>query len=91
MAGRGGGIAGIGAAGQSCAGAHAARLAIWFLAQRKLAIGLRTRWPYWPLAALVLSYAPVIAYNLRYEWVGVSVADTGRMSGNPNLSRRSIY
>lgn len=62
-------------------------LAIWFLAQRKLAIGLRTRWPYLAVAALLLSYAPVIVYNLRYEWVGVlTVAETRSYVWQPHLS-----
>ena len=64
-------------------------LAIWFLAQRGSKIGLRTRWPYLAVAALVLSYAPVIIYNLRYEWVGVAAAETRSYVWQPNFSLRA--
>jgi len=61
-------------------------VAVWFLAQRKLTIGPRTRWPYLAAAGFVLGYAPVIFYNLRYEWVGVAVAGTRSYVWQPNLS-----
>ncbi len=59
---------------------------VWFLAQRRSGIGLRTRWPYLAVAALVLSYAPVIAYNIQNEWVGLLVAGNRSYAWQPNLS-----
>jgi len=38
---------------------------VWFLLQKKSAIGLRTRWPYLAAAAWVLAFAPVILYNAQ--------------------------
>jgi 4-amino-4-deoxy-L-arabinose transferase-like glycosyltransferase len=59
---------------------------VWFLAQRQSGIGLRTRWPYLAAAALVLSYAPVIVYNIQNEWVGILVAGNRSYAWQPNLS-----
>jgi len=59
---------------------------VWFLAQRQSGIGLRTRWPYLAAGALVLSYAPVIVYNVQNEWVGILVAGNRSYAWQPNLS-----
>jgi 4-amino-4-deoxy-L-arabinose transferase-like glycosyltransferase len=59
---------------------------VWFLAQRQSGTGLRTRWPYLAVAALVLSYAPVIVYNIQNEWVGMLVAGNRSYAWQPNLS-----
>ena len=62
---------------------------IWFLAQRKAATGLRTRWPYLAALALVLVYAPVIVYNLQTGLSGVEIAQSHRLylwQNNPSLS-----
>lgn len=81
-----GGLLGLALQGNPVPALTLPGLAVWFLAQRKLAIGLRTRWPYLAGAALLLSYAPVIAYNLRYEWVGVTVAETRSYVWQPHSS-----
>ena len=49
-------------------------VAVWFLTQRKPAIGLRTRWPYLAAAALLLTYAPIIIYNLQTEFASFRAA-----------------
>ena len=49
---------------------------VWFLIQRKSRIGLRTRWPYLAVAAVVLAYAPVIVYNVQNELLGVAIVET---------------
>jgi len=66
---------------------------VWFLAQRtpggqsrQSGIGLRTCWPYVAVAALVLSYAPVIVYNVQNGWVGMFVAGSRSYAWQPNLS-----
>jgi 4-amino-4-deoxy-L-arabinose transferase-like glycosyltransferase len=64
-------------------------VALWFLAQRKAAIGLRTRWPYLAALVLVLVYAPVIVYNLQTGLLGVEIAQSHRLylwQDNPSLS-----
>jgi len=61
-------------------------VAIWFLAQRKSAIGLRTRWPYLAVAALALVYAPVIWYNVQTGLVGVKEAQIRDYIWQPNPS-----
>jgi 4-amino-4-deoxy-L-arabinose transferase-like glycosyltransferase len=64
-------------------------VAVWFLAQRKAAIGLRTRWPYLAALALALVYAPVIVYNLQTGLAGVQVAQSRReyiWQINPSLA-----
>ena len=72
-------------------------IVVWFLTQRtpggprvresrQSGIGLRTRWPYLAVAALVLSYAPVIVYNIQNEWVGMLVAGNRSYAWQPNLS-----
>ncbi len=63
--------------------------AVWFLAQRKAAIGLRTRWPYLAALVAVLVYAPVIVHNLQTGLSGVEIAQTRRdylWQTNPSLA-----
>jgi 4-amino-4-deoxy-L-arabinose transferase-like glycosyltransferase len=59
---------------------------LWFLAQRKSGIGLRTRWPYLAMVAFVLAYAPVIVYNVQTHLVTVQVAQSRTYVWQPNLS-----
>lgn len=47
---------------------------IWFLAQRRSAVGLRTRWPYLAALAFLAAYSPVIVYNLQSGLEGVREA-----------------
>ena len=59
-------------------------VAVWFLIQRKPAIGLRTRWPYLAAVAFLLAYAPVIAYNLQTGVVGMQEAGARSYLWQPN-------
>ena len=61
-------------------------VAVWFLIQRKPAIGLRTRWPYLAAVAFLLAYAPVIAYNLQTGIVGMQEAGARSYLWQPNPS-----
>jgi 4-amino-4-deoxy-L-arabinose transferase-like glycosyltransferase len=63
--------------------------AVWFLAQRKAAIGLRTRWPYLAALAAILVYSPVIVHNVQTGLSGVDIAQTQRQylwQTDPSLS-----
>lgn len=63
--------------------------AVWFLAQRKAAVGLRTRWPYLAALVVVLVYAPVIVHNFQTGLSGVEIAQTQRQylwQTNPSLA-----
>ncbi len=61
-------------------------VAVWFLVRGQRSIGLRTRWPYLAVAALVLVYAPVIIHNLQANLAGVKEAGDRLYVWQPNPS-----
>ena len=61
-------------------------VAVWFLLQRKMSIGLRTRWPYLAAIACLATYAPVILYNVQNELLSVHIGAGQTYVWQPNLS-----
>jgi len=61
-------------------------VAVWFFFQRKRAFGSRTRWPYLAMAAFVLTYSPVIIYNVQAGLEGVKEAQIRDYIWQPNPS-----
>ncbi len=61
-------------------------VAVWFLMQRKMSIGLRTRWPYLAGIACLATYAPVIIYNVQTELLSVQIGAGQTYVWQPTLS-----
>ena len=61
-------------------------VAVWFLMQRKMSIGLRTRWPYLAAIACLATYAPVVLYNVQNELLSVRIVTGQIYVWQPNLS-----
>jgi hypothetical protein len=51
---------------------------VWFLMQRKRAVGPSTPWPYFMIAAFLAVYVPVIAHNIQTNLAGVTEVSAGR-------------